>query len=95
MPETFWTVRWPDGAKERCYSPSSVVCEIFTPGVTYPLEDFLARSRTAMQRASDRVKAKYGHPCSNAMAQLHRIETRAQAFDGQDGASVTCLEITQ
>ena len=32
MPETYWTVRWPDGAEERLYSPSSVVAELFTAG---------------------------------------------------------------
>lgn len=43
MPETYWTVRWPDGAEERLYSPSSVVAELFTPGESYPLDDFLTR----------------------------------------------------
>ncbi|ORE91568.1 MSMEG_0570 family nitrogen starvation response protein [Acuticoccus yangtzensis] len=94
MPETFWTVRWPDGGEERCYSPSSVVAEIFAPGTAYPLADFLALSREAMRRASDRVEAKYGYPCSNARAQMVRIEARAAAFAGDDAARVTCLEIT-
>ena len=54
--------------------------EFFSPGESYPLSDFLARSRTALNVASDRVKAKYGWRCSRAMAQLARIETAAAAF---------------
>ena len=95
MPETYWTVRWPDGAEERCYSPSSVVSELFEPGTSYPLPDFLARSRVAMERASNRVAAKYGYACTSAMAQLDRIEAQAARFEGQDGAVVTCLAITR
>ena len=74
MPETYWTVRWPDGTEERLYSPSSVVAELFTPGETYPLDDFLTRARIAMERASNRVEKKFGFACSSAMAQLDAIE---------------------
>lgn len=94
MPETYWTVRWPDGREERLYSPSSVVAELFEPGTTYPLEDFLARARIAMERASNRVAARYGFACSSAMAQLDRIEARSSEFRGQD-AQVACLDISQ
>ncbi len=95
MPETYWTVRWPDGAEERLYSPSSVVAELFTPGQSYPIDDFLTRARIAMERASNRVEKKFGFACSSAMAQLDAIETRVPSYRGQDGASVTCLDISQ
>lgn len=80
MPEMRFLIRWPDGTAESCYSPSLVVKEFFSPGESYPLSDFLARSRTALNVASDRVKAKHGWRCSRAMAQLARIETAAAAF---------------
>jgi uncharacterized repeat protein (TIGR04042 family) len=48
----------------------------------------LARSRTALGIASDRVRAKYGMPCSRALAQLARIETMANAFTGDPAARV-------
>lgn len=95
MPETYWTLRWPDGSEERCYSPSSVVAELFTPGEVYPLADFRHRARIAMERASNRVAAKYGFACSSAMAQLDRIEAQIAKFEGQDGAEVACLAISQ
>ena len=80
MPEIRFLICWPDGTAESCYSPSLVVKEFFSPGESYPLSDFLARSRTALNVASDRVKAKHGWRCSRAMAQLARIETAAAVF---------------
>jgi uncharacterized repeat protein (TIGR04042 family) len=82
-------IRWPDGKSESCYSPSLVVKEFFAPGKSYPLADFLKRSRTALNLASDRVQARYGFPCSRAMAQLNRIETGARAFAALADAHVS------
>ncbi|MEP1768432.1 MAG: MSMEG_0570 family nitrogen starvation response protein [Sulfitobacter sp.] len=95
MPETFWTVRWPDGAEEKLYSPSGVVADHFTPGQSYTVPDFLLRARIALERASNRVERKYGFACSSAMEQLDRIETKVATLAGQDGAEITCLHITQ
>jgi uncharacterized repeat protein (TIGR04042 family) len=88
MPEMHFLIRWPDGTPENCYSPSLVIEDYFTPGETYALSDFLARSRTALTIASDRVKAKYGKPCSRALAQLARIEAAAADFAGLPEACV-------
>ena len=93
MPETFFTLRWPDGAEQRCYSPSTVITEFLTPGASYPMEDFLTRIRPALHRASDRVAAKYGFACLSAMAQLEAIEVLAATFTGQ--GEVTCISVTQ
>jgi uncharacterized repeat protein (TIGR04042 family) len=80
MPEIRFSIRWPDGTAETCYSPSLVVKDFFAPGESYPVADFLARSRTALNIASRRVEKKYGWPCSRAMAQLARIEAVATSF---------------
>ncbi|OCX65371.1 hypothetical protein BFP70_09925 [Thioclava sp. SK-1] len=94
MPETFWTVRWPDGAEERLYSPSSIIGELFTAGQSYEVKDFLNRARIGLTRASNRVEKKYGFACSSAMDQLTRIETRIAPFETQTGAQITCLGLT-
>jgi uncharacterized repeat protein (TIGR04042 family) len=82
-------IRWPDGSAEICYSPSLVIKDFFVPGESYPLADFIERSREALNLASERVQAKYGRSCSRALAQLNRIETNAAAFAALDGARVT------
>jgi len=90
MPEMRFVIRWPDGRRESCYSPSLVIKEFFREGEHYPLQDFLARSRGALQIASQRVQAKYGHTCSRALGQLARIEATATQFEGQEDARVAC-----
>jgi uncharacterized repeat protein (TIGR04042 family) len=89
MPEMRFLIRWPDGAAEACYSPSLVIKDYFAPGETYLLPDFVARSRTALNIASERVREKYGWPCARAMAQLARIETAAAVFTDVADARVT------
>ncbi len=80
MPEIRFQIELPDGSQEVCYSPSLVVKDYFTPGSDYPLDDFIARSRTALTIASDRVKAKYGRPCGLALGQLQVIESMATQY---------------
>ena len=80
MPEMRFLIRWPDGATEQCYSPSLVIKDFLSPGQSYPLDEFVGRSRTALDIASDRVEAKYGYRCSRAAATLARIEKVAASF---------------
>jgi len=88
MPELHFTLRWPDGSRETCYSPSTVIREHFVEGKDYALPDFLAASRTALNAASERVRARYGSPCSLALGQLARIEASAARFADQPNARV-------
>ncbi|HEY6733578.1 MAG TPA: MSMEG_0570 family nitrogen starvation response protein [Roseiarcus sp.] len=90
MPEMRFVIRWPDGRRESCYSPSLVVRDFLREGESYPVRDFLQRSRQALQIASERVKTTYGHACSLALDQLARIEATATQFEGQDDARVAC-----
>nr|WP_321983350.1 MSMEG_0570 family nitrogen starvation response protein [uncultured Lichenicoccus sp.] len=89
MPEMQFRVRWPDGRETLCYSPSLVVREHLAPGRSYALPDFLARTRTALQIASDRVQQKYGMPCSRAIGQLRAIETQAARHAPDAAVTVT------
>jgi uncharacterized repeat protein (TIGR04042 family) len=89
MPEMRFLIRWPDGTPQACYSPSLVVKEFLSPGMSYPVADFLERSRAALTIASQRVEAKYNRSCSRAAAQLEQIETAARAFTHITDARVT------
>lgn len=92
MPEVRFTIRWPDGTEEDCYSPSTVIHQHLSAGASYPLPEFLDRARAALTQASDRVAARYGFACSAAADQLSRIETRAatQSASGR----VACLRLS-
>jgi uncharacterized repeat protein (TIGR04042 family) len=88
MPEMLFHIVWPDGAREACYSPSLVVKEHFVSGESYDVADFLARSRAALHVASERVRARYGFPCSRALGQLDRLERTALHFTANPDARV-------
>ncbi|NJK34480.1 MAG: MSMEG_0570 family nitrogen starvation response protein [Oscillatoriales cyanobacterium SM2_2_1] len=83
MPEIHFQIQWPDGTWETCYSPSLVVKDYFTASHSYPLNDFVSRSRIALMIASERVQAKYGVPCGLALNQLERIERQALNYQGK------------
>jgi uncharacterized repeat protein (TIGR04042 family) len=80
MPEINFQIQWPDGTEQNCYSPSLVVKKYFTPGESYELAEFVKKSRTALNIASDRVKEAYGFPCSRALGQLEQIELKAAQY---------------
>ena len=81
MPETFIDTVWADGTRLRCWSPSLVVEEYFTPGTAYRVADFVDRARTALQIGSDRVREKFGFGCGHAMATIDRISELAAGYD--------------
>lgn len=95
MPEIRFQIQWPDGSQETCYSPSLVIKDYFAPGESYALDDFVVRSQTALQMASQRVQAKYGFPCSLALGQLQRIESRAAQFAELEAPRVSLLKFLE
>jgi uncharacterized repeat protein (TIGR04042 family) len=95
MPEMMFHIAWPDGSTEQCYSPSLVIKDFLAIGETYPVPDFLARSRTALTIASDRVREKYGFACSRAMGQLARLESAARRFEANADGGVTVMSFQE
>jgi uncharacterized repeat protein (TIGR04042 family) len=95
MPEMRFTIRWPDGGTEDCYSPSLVIKDHLEPGRSYPLAEFRERSRTALSIASERVLAKYGFPCSRALAEIRRIETGCRRFEDTADPEVGILSFQE
>jgi uncharacterized repeat protein (TIGR04042 family) len=90
MPEMRFLVRWPDGRRESCYSPSLVVREHLREGAEYSVPEFRALAKAALEEASARVRAKYGHACSLALGQLARIESECALYETDPAARVTC-----
>jgi uncharacterized repeat protein (TIGR04042 family) len=93
MPEMHFVVRWPEGDDLRCYSPSLVVRDYLEVGRDYPVDEFIARCRTLLDIASERVRARYGYACSAAMDQLAELEARAARSDGTASVRVTAFEL--
>jgi uncharacterized repeat protein (TIGR04042 family) len=93
MPEMHFTVRWPDGHDERCYSPSLVVRDFLEVGKVYPVGEFVDRSRTMLHHASERVRQRYGFACSAALDQLAAIEARAAGFAADGAVTVVGFDL--
>jgi uncharacterized repeat protein (TIGR04042 family) len=85
----YFQVRWPDGAVQRCYSPSTVVADYFSADTEYDLADFVERSRMALGIAGERVREKFGFFCTGASEQLAQIERAAAVYGTVAGAMVT------
>jgi len=89
MPEVHFRVRWPDRSASRCYSPSRTIKEFLGAGQSYPVTEFVAISRAALERGSERVRRKYGFGCGHAAMQIAIIESFAKRFADQPDAQVT------
>ena len=92
MPAMHFHLRWPDRSESRCYSPSLVIKDYFTPGTRYPLPQFIDQVREALHIASERVREKFGFACSMALDQLAQIEATAQRFDTRSEVEVLGFE---
>lgn len=77
MPEMTFTVRWPDGTVDHCYSPSLVVHDHLSVGAGYEVAEFVDRTDLALAIASARVQEKFGFACTSAEAQRAAIHARA------------------
>lgn len=93
MPAVHFTVQWPDGEQEECYSPSTIVHQHFKAGEVLSLADFVQRAEQSLEEASHRVEQKFGYFCSSAIDQLGKIRLRAAGFDDWHSAQVTILEL--
>jgi uncharacterized repeat protein (TIGR04042 family) len=83
MPEMTFTVRWPDGTTQQCYSPSLVVHDFLHDQTDYGIDDFMARTTEALTHASERVRAKFGFACTSAAAQIEALtQSRGRYEDG-------------
>ncbi|WP_244913214.1 hypothetical protein [Phormidesmis priestleyi] len=74
---------------------SLVVKDYFVPNHDYDLDDFVQRSQTALQIASDRVQAKYGRPCGLALGRLQEIEAKSAQYRDLLGSKVRVIQFIE
>lgn len=87
MPEMTFTVEWPDGSLQDCYSPSLVMHDFLSVGESYSVPEFVRLTSNALDQASERVRAKFGFACTSAAEQREAIHDKAQAFPEGAGAA--------
>ncbi|MGC4932212.1 MSMEG_0570 family nitrogen starvation response protein [Gordonia sp. DT30] len=89
MPEMTFTVKWPDGAVQQCYSPSLVMHDHLEPGGRYTVADFRDRSTTGLDEAAERVRATFGFACTSAATTADAVTEAARRYD--DSSTVEIL----
>jgi uncharacterized repeat protein (TIGR04042 family) len=97
MPEVHFEVRWPSGLTRRYSSPSTIVHQHLKTGSSYDVKEFVQRTETAMNAASERVRAKFGYTCSSAMdtlAQIRETAATEQATEPPPRGQVVVLAMT-
>jgi putative flavoprotein involved in K+ transport len=92
MPSVEFSLRWPDGTVQRCYSPSTVIEHALVEGGVYPLPELLRRCRAGLERASERVREQRGFACTAAAEQLEGIEARARDVLAAHGEGTVRVE---
>jgi uncharacterized repeat protein (TIGR04042 family) len=80
VPEMTFSVRWPDGRVEDCYSPSLVMHDYLAAGRSYTVHDFAERAASALNVASERVRQKFGFACTSAAASVEQIQHSAATY---------------
>ncbi|MFB9252747.1 MSMEG_0570 family nitrogen starvation response protein [Sphaerisporangium melleum] len=88
----YFQVRWPDGSRSRCYSPSLVIADFLRPEQSYPVTEFVDLSGRALRIAGERVREKYGFFCTSASQQIAEIEDKAAGFAGEGSVTVERFE---
>jgi uncharacterized repeat protein (TIGR04042 family) len=91
MPEMTFTVRWPDGRVDDCYSPSLVMWDHLEVGAEYAVSEFAEKASAALTEAGERVRARYGFLCTSALAQAAEIRGRAATLDPQAAVRVLAM----
>lgn len=82
MPEMTFTIRWPDGRVDECYSPSLVMWDHLGVGADYPVDRFVAIATTALEEAGERVRLRYGFLCTGALEQAGRLRATGAGQHG-------------
>jgi putative flavoprotein involved in K+ transport len=77
MPEVHFRIRWPDGTRQSCTSPSRTIERELCVGGSYPVDEFMRRATAALTAGSERVREKYGFACTAAAAEITGLRARA------------------
>ena len=91
MPAINFEIRWPDEEIVTYYSPSTIIADFISPGTDYEVEEFAIAIETALQRASHRVKERYGYYCSAAQDELRKIKFKISQLQHAETTGVVTV----
>jgi uncharacterized repeat protein (TIGR04042 family) len=80
MPEVRLSLEWPDGRRSELYSPSTVILDFLQPGQTLSVAELTSKGITALEQASERVRARYGFACTRTDEERVRLQQAADCY---------------
>jgi uncharacterized repeat protein (TIGR04042 family) len=80
MPEVRLSLEWPDGRRSELYSPSTVILDFLQPGQTLSVAELTSKGITALEQASERVRARYGFACTRTDEERVRLQQAADSY---------------
>ena len=80
MPEVRLSLEWPDGHRSELYSPSTVILDFLQPGQTLSVAELTSKGMTALEQASERVRARYGFACTRTDEERVRLQQAADSY---------------
>jgi uncharacterized repeat protein (TIGR04042 family) len=80
MPEVRLSLEWPDGRRSELYSPSTVILDFLQPGQTLSVAELTSKGMTALEQASERVRARYGFACTRTDEERVRLQQAADSY---------------
>jgi uncharacterized repeat protein (TIGR04042 family) len=80
MPEVRLSLEWPDGRRSELYSPSTVILDFLQPGQTLSVAELTSKGITALEQASERVRARYGFACTRTDEERVRLRQAADSY---------------
>ena len=94
MPSVNFTVKWPNGEVNQYYSPSSIIYDYLRVGQVYSLTDFVTQVENGLEKASERVRLRYGFACSAAMDNLASIKRHINILSIQAQDQIEIIDMT-
>ena len=80
MPEVRLSLEWPDGRRSELYSPSTVILDFLQPGQILSVAELTSKGMTALEQASERVRARYGFACTRTDEERVRLQQAADSY---------------
>jgi len=94
MPAVNFKVNWPDGDIIMYYSPSTIIHQFLEANTVYSVDDFDKKVSAALDKASERVKERFGYYCSAATEEKNKIQSKLLLLHSKGiSGMVTVLEI--
>lgn len=89
MPEVVLQLCWPDGEASSLYSPSTVIYDFFKPGDILSIAELEQKGLAALEKASERVRARYGFACTRTDEEAAKLKRKIAKYSANEEVRIS------